>query len=336
MTLNSCRSVLLALWALVSLMPGGAIAQEETSGEDSDSQWLLQGGLDVGRDHSRGVMASVDYTGRTSATAADDRYYDAGFAFSRSQSTAQPTARRPGAETRTTAGDAYVSYGTQRWRGVLGLNAANDAFLRKSKGGSLGVEFSQGGFSARLDGTFRKTVFDTFTLDPAIAARLGITLNGDGTVSCTVTDKGAGARAAYDGSIWGAYASYDTRSFDKVKCAFGFTVPDVFRRLANADFENLGGRFLDRARARVGGRIGDRSRLLKSGFGLGVSLDFWIHWSVDYLRSTDAFGDGSASSYALTGTFSLAPNVSLDATLGSTSGDGGSAPFIGLMLAVGV
>lgn len=336
MTLISCRSTVLALWVLASLVPGSAFAQEEASGEVPDSQWLLQGGLDVGRTHTHGVVASVDYTGRTSVTPADERYYDAGFAFSRSQATVRSTASRQGAETRTGAGDAYVSYGTQRWRGVFGLDAADDAFLRKSKRGVLGVEYAQGGLSARLDGSFRKTVFETFTLDPGIAGNLGITLGGDGSVSCTVIDKGVGARAAWRGSAWGIHVAGNSWSFDKVKCAYGFSVPDTFQSMAPADFFSLAGEFLDRARARVGGRIGEDSRLLKSRFGLGASVDFWIHWSVDYLRSQDAFGEASTSTYALTGTFSLAPNVSLDATLGRTSGDGSSSPFIGLMLAVGL
>jgi len=334
MTLISCRSTVLALWVLASLVPGSAFAQEEASGEVPDSQWLLQGGLDVGRTHTHGVVASVDYTGRTSVTPADERYYDAGFAFSRSQATVRSTASRQGAETRTGAGDAYVSYGTQRWRGVFGLDAADDAFLRKSKRGTLGVEYAQGGLSARLDGSFRKTVFETFNLDPGIAGNLGITLGGDGSVSCTVTDKGVGARAAWRGSAWGIHVAGNSWSFDKVKCAYGFSVPDTFQSMAPADFFSLAGEFLDRARARVGGRIGEDSRLLKSRFGLGASVDFWIHWSVDYLRSQDAFGEASTSTYALTGTFSLAPTVSLDATLGNTRGEGGGTPFLGVMLAV--
>jgi len=336
MTLISCRSVLLAAWVLAGLAPGGVFAEDDASGGVADSQWMLRGGLDAGRTHTHGVLASVDYTGRTGATPADERYYDAGFEFSRSQATTRSTATRQGAETRTGAGDVHVSYGTQRWRGVFGLDAADDAFLRKSKRGVLGGEFAQGGLSARLEGSFRKTVFETFTLDPGIASNLGITLGGDGSASCTVTDKGVGARAAWQGSSWGAYVAGNSWSFDKVKCAYGFPVPDAFLLMAPADFSNLAGEFLDPARARVGGRIGEDSRLLKSRFGLGMSLDFWIHWSVDYLRSKDAFGEATTSSYALTGTFSLAPNVSLDATLGRTSGDGSSSPFIGLMLAVGL
>lgn len=323
-------SVALAAALTLAVMP----AQADETGPSPDSQWMLRGGLDLGRDHSRGVGASVDYTGHTAIMPADERYFDAGFAFSRSQSTPKSTALRAGADTRTGAGNGYVSYGTERWRGVLGLDAANDSYLRKSKRVTLGVDFTHKGFSANLNGSHRKTDFDTFTMDPTIAENLGITLGGTGSTSCTVTDKGVGGRVGYNGSAWGAYATGNSYSFDKVKCSFDFSVPDALQQLSAADFFGLAGRFLDRARARVGGRIGESSRLLKSEFGLGANLDFWIHWSVDYLRSKDAFGQASTSSYALTGTFNLAPNVSLDVTLGSTSGDGGSLPFAGVMLAV--
>ena len=307
-------------------------AQEAAPGPDS--QWMLRGGFDVGRNHSRGFDASVDYTGRTGAMPEGDRYYDAGFAFSRSQSTVKSTATRPGAETRTGAGVGYVSYGSERWRGVLGMDAARDQDLRKSRRVSLGVDFARGGFAANLTGSHRKTTFDTFTFDPIIAERLGITLGGTHSVDCTISDKGLGARLGYGGNSWGMYASGNSYHYDKAKCSFDFDVPDVFKRLAAADFFDLAGRFLDRARARVGGRIGQEARLLKSEFGLGANFDLWIKWSVDYLRSQDAFGGATTSDYSVTGTFGLASNVSLDLTLGNTSGDGGSAQFVGLMLAV--
>ena len=47
-------------------------------------------------------------------------------------------------------------------------------------------------------------------------------------------------------------------------------------------------------------------------------------------------GGATGSNYSLTGTLGLASNVSLDLTLGNTSGDGGSAPYLGVMLAVGL
>lgn len=325
------RSAPLAVWMLACLIPP-AHAQEAAPAPDS--QWMLRGGLDVGRDHSRGVQVSVDYTGRTNVTPLDDRYWDVGGAFSRSQATVKSTAMRAGAETRTGTGNGYASYGTQRWRGVLGFEATKDEALRKSQRWSGGVDFAHGGFGANLTLSHRRTVFEDFTPSAQAAEDLGVTLPGAVTANCSLIDKGLGGRLGYRGSAWSAYATGSSFHYDKVKCGFDAALPDVLQRLSTADFFGFADGFLDRARARVAGRIGQQSRLLKSEFGLGASVTWGIDWALDYLRSTDEFGGAKLSNYALTGTLGLAPNVSLDLTLGSTSGDLGSAPYLGVMLAV--
>lgn len=302
----------------------------------ADSQWLVHGGGDVGKDHSRGVSVSIDYTGRSNSTASDSRYWDAGGAFSRSQANVEATELRPETETRTGTGSAYASYGSERWRGVLGFDATKDEGLRKSQRVSGGVDFAHGAFGANLTASRRRTTFDDFTISAAAAALLQIPLATDALVGCSITDKGIGARLGYNGASFGAYASGNTYHYDKASCATNFTLPDRLRRLTDADFFELAGRFLDRARSRAGGRIGQNSRLLKSEFGAGVSFAWKIQWALDYMRYEDQFGGATASNYSLTGTLGLASNVSLDLTLGRTSGDGGSAPYLGVMLAVGL
>lgn len=299
-----------------------------------ETQWLVHGGFDIGRDHSRGVIASADYTGRTNATALDSRYWDAGAAFSRSQSTVEATLLRPSAETRTGAGNAYATYGNERWRGVLGFDATKDEGFRKSQRWSVGVDFAHGGFDANLTASRRRTVFDDFTISVRAAELLGINLPAALTVDCSITDKGIGARLGYSGATWGMYANTTSHHYDKAACSSNLALADQLRRLSGADFFNLGGRFFDRARARVGGRIGQNSRLLKSEFGAGISFDLWIPWVVDYSRDKDQFGEASTSNYSISGTLRLSSNVSIDLTLGNTSGDGGSAQYVGAMLAV--
>ena len=324
----------IALAATLVLAAATPAALAEEGGPQPESQWLLHGGFDLGRNHSRGVTSSVDYTGRNNATALDSRYWDAGAAFSRSQSTVKATRLRPSAETRTGSGDAYASYGTERWRGVLGFDATKDEGFRKSQRVSAGVDFAHNGFAANLTASRRRTVFDDFILSVQAARFLGISLPAAVNLDCSITDKGIGARLGYQGASWGAYASGNSYHYDKAACSANFALPDVLRRLSDSDFFALGGRFFDRARGRVGGRIGQNSRLLKNEFGVGFNLAWGLQWSVDYLRSKDQFGAASTSNYSLTGTLGLASNVSLDMTIGNTSGDGGGAQYLGLMLAV--
>lgn len=328
-----CRRAFAALVLLASLAP---TVRAEEGALLADSQWLVHGGGDVGKDHSRGVSASIDYTGRSNSTASDSRYWDAGGAFSRSQANVNATALRPETETRTGTGSAYASYGSERWRGVLGFDATKDEGLRKSQRVSGGVDFNHGAFGANLTASHRRTTFDDFTISAVAAALLGIPLGSDAVVGCSITDKGIGARLGYNGAAFGAYASGNTYHYDKASCATNFTLPDRLQRLTDSDFFDLAGRFLDRARSRAGGRIGQNSRLLKSEFGAGVSFAWKIQWALDYMRYEDQFGGGTSSNYSLTGTLGLASNVSLDLTLGNTSGDGGSAPYVGVMLAVGL
>ena len=330
--LTHCR-IVAAVFLIAALAPA---VHAEDGALLADSQWLVHGGGDVGKDHSRGVSASIDYTGRTNANASDSRYWDAGGAFSRSQSTVKSTALRPETETRTGTGNAYASYGSERWRGVLGFDATKDEGLRKSQRVSGGVDFAHGAFGANLTASRRRTTFDDFTISAAAAALLGIPLGTDAIVGCSITDKGVGARVGYNGASFGAYASGNTYHYDKAACATNFVLPDRLQRLSDADFFELAGRFLDRARSRMGGRIGQNSRLLKSEFGAGFSFAWKIQWAVDYMRYEDQFGGATGSNYSLTGTLGLASNVSLDLTLGNTSGDGGSAPYLGVMLAVGL
>jgi hypothetical protein len=328
-----CHRALAMVLLLASLTPA---VHAEDGALLADSQWLVHGGGDVGKDHSRGVSASIDYTGRSNSNASDSRYWDAGGAFSRSQSTVKATVLRPETETRTGTGNAYASYGSERWRGVLGFDATKDEGLRKSQRVSGGVDFAHGAFGANLTASRRRTTFDDFTISAAAAALLGIPLGTDAIVGCSITDKGIGARVGYNGASFGAYASGNTYHYDKAACATNFVLPDRLQRLSDADFFDLAGRFLDRARSRRGGRIGQNSRLLKSEFGAGFSFAWHLQWAVDYLRYEDQFGGATGSNYSLTGTLGLASNVSLDLTLGNTSGDGGSAPYLGVMLAVGL
>ena len=328
-----CRRALTVVLLLASLTPA---VRADDGALLADSQWVVHGGGDVGKDHSRGVSASIDYTGRSNSTAGDSRYWDAGGAFSRSQSNVKATAANPETETRTGTGNAYASYGSERWRGVLGFDATKDEGLRKSQRVSGGVDFAQGALGANLTVSHRRTTFDDFTISSAAAALLGIPLGSDTLVGCSITDKGVGARLGYNGAAFGAYASGNTYHYDKASCATNFVLPDRLQRLTDSDFLDLAGRFLDRARSRVGGRIGQNSRLLKSEFGAGFSFAWKIQWAVDYMRSQDQFGGATTSNYALTGILGLASNVSLDLTLGRTSGDGGSSPYLGVMLAVGL
>ena len=330
---DSRRSVIAAALMFCALTPA---VHAEDGALLADSQWLVHGGGDFGKDHSRGVSASIDYTGRSNSSALDSRYWDAGGAFSRSQSNVEATVLRPATETRTGTGNGYVSYGSERWRGVLGFDATKDEGLRKSQRVSGGVDFARGAFGANLTASRRRTTFDDFTISATAAALLGIPLGTDAIVGCSITDKGIGARVGYNGASFGAYALGNTYHYDKASCATNFTLPDRLQRLSDADFFELAGRLLDRARSRMGGRIGQNSRLLKSEFGAGISFAWRIQWAVDYMRYEDQFGGATGSNYSLTGTLGLASNVSLDLTLGNTSGDGGSAPYLGVMLAVGL
>ena len=329
----TCRRLLAVALLLTSLTP---TVRAEDGALLADSAWLVRGGGDVGKDQSRGISASIDYTGRSNANESESRYWDAGGAFSRSQSNVESTALRPKTETRTGTGNGYASYGSERWRGVLGFDATKDEGLRKSQRVSGGVDFAHGAFGANLTASRRRTTFEDFTISPAAAALLGIPLGSNAIVGCSITDKGVGARVGYSGAVFGAYASGNTYHYDKAACATNFVLPDRLQRLSDADFFELAGRFLDRARSRRGGRIGQNSRLLKSEFGAGFSFAWRIQWTVDYMRYEDQFGGATGSNYALTGTLGLASNVSLDLTLGNTSGDGGSAPYLGVMLAVGL
>jgi hypothetical protein len=324
----------IALVAALALAAAAPAARADDGAPLPETQWLMHGGVDIGRDHSRGVSVSADYTGRTNATALDSRYWDAGAGFSRSQSTVKATLLRPSTETRTGAGSGYATYGNERWRGVLGFDAAKDEGFRKSQRVSLGVDFAHGGFDANLTASRRRTVFDDFTISVQAAEALGISLPSAITVDCSITDNGLGAKAAYSGATWGVYASSNTYHYKKAACSSNLAIADQLRRLSGEDFFALGGRFFDRARARVGGRIGQNSRLLKSEFAAGFSFDLWIPWAVDYSRDKDQFGEASTSNYSVSGTLRLSSNVSLDLTLGNTSGDGGSAQYVGAMLAV--
>lgn len=329
----TCRRALAFVLLLASLTP--AVRAEEGA-LLADSQWLVHGGGDVGKDRSRGVSASIDYTGRSNANASDLRYWDAGGAFSRSQSNVASTALRPATQTRTGAGSAYASYGGERWRGMLGFDATKDEGFRKSQRVSGGVDFTHGAFGANLTASRRRTTFDDFTISAQAAALLGIPLGSDVIVGCSIADKGVGARLSYNGAAFGAYAAGNTYHYDKAACAASLVLPDRLQRLSDADFSGLASRSLSRARSRSGGRIGQNSRLLKSEFGAGFTFAWHIQWAVDYMRYEDQFGGAATSNYALTGIFGLASNVSLDLTLGNTSGDGGSVPYLGVMLAVGL
>lgn len=328
---QSCRLFLASALLLAAAAPA---ARADDGAPLPETQWLVHGGFDIGRNHSRGFTASADYTGRNNATALDSRYWDAGAGFSRSQSTVKATLLRQSAETRTGTGSAYATYGNERWRGLLAFDAAKDENFRKSQRVTAGAEFAHGGFDASLTASRRRTVFDDFTIGTQVAERLGINLPSAITVDCSITDNGLGAKVGYSGATWGVYAGTNSYHYKKAACSSSLAIAEQLQRLSSADFFTLGDRFFDRARSRVGGRIGRNSRLLKSEFNAGFSFDLWIPWAVDYSRDKDQFGEASTSNYAVSGTLRLSSNVTIDLTLGNTSGDGGSAQYVGAMLAV--
>ncbi len=292
--------------------------------------WSLRAGAESGSDSSRGSTASLDY---------------AGLAYSAGVSAVHSDAPDQSGGTVTNQGRAYVGYGSNVVRGGLAFDVTSDEGFRHSQRWTASVDFGLQGWKAGLSVATRKTLFESFETDVPGRPRVGAIAGAFPAADCSLRDMGYGGSLGYNTDHWSLSASGTWSNYDTISCGYDAAVPGSLSRLNRSQFQQLAGRFLDRAVARAGGRIGQDTRLLSAQQSAGVA-HHWEHFSLslDYTRSQDEFGGATQDGCALTGTVLFNSTLVLDLVVGATTGDtttattgagsSSTAPYAGAYLTV--
>jgi len=324
MTIRTTAPSLIAALLLLAQAPAPAAAapaandpDEDEPQEQSDARWAASLATEVDQASTRGFAGGLHY--RVTPTtdvhfAAESTSYtqtiNNGF-------TSQGVELGAGHEFKWFGLDAAVAH----WQ-ALDILAANEL--------GIGAEARLGPWSIGPRLGYRRSSFNPFDVtvtDPTTGT------TSSGAATCKLTNDAYGLDGRFQGSVWGAHATFMDFRYSDASCAVnpGTGAPIVTVHQTQAQFAQLVGTIVQPMSVAATRYIGRDETLMDSDLDAGVS---WKHndlvVALGYARQKEYFtGDGS-STYFATGTADLGNSTGIDCTIGLTRGAGVTeAAFVG-------
>lgn len=198
----------------------------------------------------------------------------------------------------------------------------------------VGATIGHAPWSGGVQALYRRSKFNTLTLDDGATLSDGTVLPPAVDMSCKLNNTGFGAHGRYQGSSFGGYLSATSYQYRNASCAFAEPGFSLSENLNQADFTSLAAPFLTRLDLVGPRRIGFENTLLSSEIAGGVS---WrrddLLLSLDCSHQSEAFSGPSSNTLALTTGADLGSGNGLDMTVGYTRGSTvESGAFIGFRI----
>ena len=310
--LRSARYPLAAALLLLACQSAFAAGDDEEEDQEPwSSRWSLAGATQVDQQSNRGAAVAIGYS-VTPTTAV--RLSASSTAYSATQSN--------GFHSNGIEFGAGHDFSRITISGALGTWQASDILTASE--GKFGVDLRFKPWSIGLRGMYRRSKFDSLTVNSTITLADGTTLPlVNAIASCTLSNKGFGAHGEFAGAVWGAHATLMAYQYKNANCSYGMVTgldalfhpsKDEFVQLESVRVAEL---------ALIGVRpIGRENTLLSSEFNGGASWkrnDLIV--ALDYTRQAEYIKGGRSNTIAATGTADLGHNSGVDVTIGLTRGN---------------